>query len=154
MRYTKGKWVASRKDTYSVETTLNKIVLAHLIKLYECLKKNECHGIPMSYVEKQALIDGTDPYSDNVDLDKADELRFNDLEELIWVFGDNEPKMEDYDFTYNWDFEPLENGASKCNIECTNEAERNRYHEDIKDYVERRDKAYKLFGEVYDNLSW
>jgi len=49
MRYTKGKWVASNKDTWSVDTTLNKIIYAYIQKLYDGLKGSECHGVPMYY---------------------------------------------------------------------------------------------------------
>ena len=146
MRYTKGKWVASYKDTFSVEQTLNKIVLAHITKLYECLKKSECHGVPMYYMDIQARIEGVD--WNEVDVDKADEIRMKDLEELIWTFSDNEPDISDYDFHYDF------GNDVPCGIQCSNEAESNRYADDMKVWDERKKKGYKLFGDTYYDLSW
>lgn len=155
MRYSKGKWTASNKDTYSVETTLNKIILAHLNKLYACLKKSECHGVPMHYVSIQADIQGVDKWSERVDIDEADELRFKDLEELIWVFGDNEPKIEDYIFDIKMiSGEPNEKGHIPVTFETTGEEERDRYHKDCTEHWERREKGYELFGKIYNTLSW
>ena len=98
----RGEWVVSVKDTYHLGE-IDSAVLAHIQKLYDTIKDRETIGIPITYVEKQAIIQGLDDnYSDDVDLDAAHQLRLRDLEELIWVYTDNEPKIEDYDFHMNF----------------------------------------------------
>lgn len=153
MHKSKGKWRASAKDTWSVENSLSPIILAYLQKLYEGLKKSEYHGVPIRYVEQQSKIQGIDDrYSELVDIDAADGLRFKDLEELIWVFGSEEPSMEDYDF--KTELVPLEAFPSRYEIRVTNQEEYDRYTKDVGVYWERKLKGYKLFGEVYNDLQW
>lgn len=159
MHRSKGKWNASYKDTWSIEQSLNPIILAYLEKLYTTLKASKHHGVPMYYVEKQALIDGiSDPYSEDVDLDKADELRFNDLEELIWVFGSEEPDILSYDFKIDFVEVDKEDDIVKKHGKCfttqvVGEQEYERYNKDIDFYWERKMKGYKLFGEIYHYLA-
>lgn len=157
MRYAKGKWIASSKDTWYVGTTLNKIIYAYLTKLYDGLSQSKCHGVPMRYVNQQAIIDGLDNSYD-ADVDKADLLRRKDLEELLWVFGTEEPDISDYDFSIEWvDGEPKENGNVPVTFVTTGingEAEKERYHNDLTNYHERKEKGYKLFGEIYSTLDW
>lgn len=153
MRYSKGKWVASNKDVWSVETTLNKIIMAHITKLYESLQKSSCHGVPMHYMDIQAKIEGVDSY--DADVDEADKIRIKDLEELIWVFGNNEPVMEDYDFSIEMvSGKPNEKGNTPVTFITKGEDEKDRYWNDMNVYKERKDKGYKLFGEVYQYLDW
>lgn len=154
MRYSRGKWKASVKDTWSVETTLNKIILAHIEKLYECLSNSKCAGVPMHYVELQGLLDGLIDTWEG-DVDKAHLLRMKDLEELIWVFGSKEPNISNYDFSYNWDdAEETEGGNFRLNMQCTNEDESNRYTEDMRAYDSRKKAGYKLFAQCYEFLEW
>lgn len=154
MRYSMGKWIANSKDTWSVETTLNKIVLAHIIKLYDCLKSSKCHGVPMIYVERQAVLDGLDNIYDG-DVDKADALRMKDLEELIWTFSDNEPDMDDYNFDVEMiSGSPTARGTTPVTFKIVNQEGHDRYHEDLLIYEERKAAGYKLFGEIYPHLSW
>jgi len=151
MRYSKGKWIASNRDTWSVDSTLNKIVYAYIKKLYDGLSKSECHGVPMMYVQRQAEIDGLD-CSWNGDVDKADALRMKDLEELLWVFGTEEPDISAYDFDYpNW-LNDTDGGG--IDFTCSNVAERDRYHNDCVAYDERKKKGYILFGQIYSTLDW
>lgn len=151
MRYSKGKWITSNRDTWYVGTTLNKIIYAYIKKLHDGLSKSECHGVPMHYVERQAEIDGID-YSYDGDVNKADALRIKDLEELLWVFGTEEPDISDYDFTYpNW-LSKTESGG--MDFTCSNEVERDRYHNDCVAYNERKQKGYILFGQIYSTLDW
>lgn len=151
MRYTHGKWIASVKDTYSVDTTLNKIVYAHISKLYNCLKESECAGVPMHYVELQAALDGVEDKWEG-DVDKAHLLRMKDLEELLWVFGTEEPDISDYDFDYpNWHTDTESGGMD---LTCSNEVERDRYHTDCLAYEKRKQAGYVLFGQIYNYLSW
>lgn len=160
MRYHKSKWKASAKDTWSVERTLNKIILAHLAKLYECLSNSKCAGVPMHYVELQGALDGlTDTWE--ADVDRAHLLRMKDLEELIWVFGSNEPNISNYNFHIEMVCGDVkENGNTPVTFAITGvngkdgESERNRYHEDMKAYDRRKKDGYKLFGQIYEFLDW
>lgn len=153
MRFSKGKWIASNKDTWYVGTTLNRIIYAYIKKLHDGLSKSECHGVPMIYVERQAELEdlSTGDYC-NGDVDKADGLRMKDLEELLWVFGTEEPDISDYDFGYpNW-LNDTEDGS--VDFTCSNDAERDRYHTDCVAYNERKEKGYILFGQIYSTLDW
>ena len=126
----RGEWVVNVKDTYHLGE-IDGAVLAYIQKLYDTIKDRKSVGIPMDYVEKQAIIQGLDDnYSDDVDLDAAHQLRLRDLEELIWVYTDNEPKIEDYDFHMDFVFGEKKEGSMTvpCEITCTNDAERDRYH--------------------------
>lgn len=155
MRKHKGKWIVNVKDTYHLGE-IDSAVLAHIQKLYDTIKDRETIGIPMTYVEKQAAIQGLeDKYSDDVDLDAAHQLRLRDLEELIWVFTDNEPKIQDYNFEINFiSGEPNERGNIPCTVEVINQEERDRYHEDEKVYWERKLKGYELAGKLWREFQW
>lgn len=154
MRYHHSKWVASNKDTWSVDTTLNKIIYAYIQKLHTCLKDSKCHGVPMYYMYKQAVIEGLDD-GWNADVDAADMLRLKDLEELLWVFGTVEPDMRAYDFTIKMiNGEPNERGNIPCTFDIQGVEERDRYHQDCLEYEKRKEVGYKLFGEIYSTLDW
>jgi len=155
MRKHKGKWVVSVKDTYHLGE-IDGAVLAHIQKLYDTIKDRETIGIPMHYVTLQAELQGVDKYADEVDLDAAHQLRLRDLEELIWTYTDNEPKIEDYDFHMDFVSGEKKEGSSliPCTITCTNDAERDRYHEDEKAYWERKLKGYELAGKLWRELQW
>ena len=156
MHKSKGKWRASAKDTWSVENSLSPVILAYLQRFYEELKKSKYHGVPMRYVEQQAKIQGIDDqYSEEVDIDAADELRFKDLEELMWVFGSEEPPMEDYDFRLDLvEAEVHGEYGQLWKTEVTNQGEYDRYTKDVDAYWKRKLDGYKLFGEVYNDLQW
>lgn len=158
MRYTKGKWVASNKDTWSVDATLNKIIHAYIQKLYNGLKGSKCHGVPMYYVNKQAVIEGLVDNAYEADVDAADLLRLKDLEELLWVFGTEEPDVLSYDFDIEMvRGEPNEKGNIPITFLTTGVnggAEKERYHKDCEAYTERKLKGYELFGKIYNTLDW
>lgn len=162
MRYSKGKYVFSNKEVYGVEVTLNKVILGYLQKLHDSLLKSACHGVPMRYVEQQAKIDSVDPYE--ADVDKADVLRMKDIEELIWVFSSEEPDILSYDFHIDMvtdeDRELVMKGTTSVKFITTGlngkdgEVEKERYHQDMLEYDKRKKEGYKLFGEIYNDLSW
>ena len=151
----RGEWIVNVKDTYHLGE-IDSAILAHIQKLYDTIKDRETIGIPMTYVEKQAAIQGlADKYSDDVDLDAAHQLRLRDLEELIWVFTDNEPKIQDYDFEINFiGGEPTKRGNIPCTVEVINQEGRDRYHEDEKVYWERKLRGYELAGKLWRELQW
>lgn len=147
VRHTKGKYKFQRKDTYWVGN-LSKVILAYLEQLYEQLSKAKTCGVPVRYCELQAAVEGKEwNWEAEIDLDAAHQIRLMELEELIYIFNDkNEPDISKYDFTHTF---------GEGNIKCTNQVERDRYHEDEKAWWERKQKGYKLFGEIYAHgLDW
>ncbi len=107
----------------------------------------------MRYVEKQAQIQGVDAYGEEVDVDAAHKMRLGDLEELMFVFNtDNEPDISEYDF--HCEFVPNEEGGLVGKIYISNLEESDRYTKDMRDYQERLEKGYALFGQVYGELDW
>lgn len=158
MRKVKGKWVASSKDVMWTGNSLSPIILAHITRLYEGMKQHDCVGVPMFYVEKQGEIQGLTGQKywqncDEVDLEAAHKLRLADLEELMFVFNtENEPDIQDYDF--HCEFVPNEEGGLVGKIEISNLEESDRYTKDMREYEERVDKGYALFGQVYRELDW
>lgn len=163
MRYSKGKYVFSNKEVYGVEVTLNKVILGYLQKLHDSLSKSACHGIPMRYLKQQAKIDGIENAYE-ADVDKADVLYMQDIEELIWVFSSEEPDISSYDFDIDMvddeDKDPVMEGTRPVRFVTTGlngkdgEKEKERYHQDMLEYDKRKKEGYKLFGEIYNDLSW
>ena len=154
MRLHKGKWLAAYKDTFST-CTLDAIILAHLTELYKH-KDKDGFGVSMVYVSQQAGVQGIDKYSDDVDLSAAHQLRVGTLEELIWTFTDNEPKMEDYKFHIGMvagERDPISK-TTPCTFEVTGQDEHDRYRADEDTYWKRKEAGRKLFGEVYSTLCW
>lgn len=149
MHRSKGKWVVSNKDTWWTGNLLSPVILAYLTKFRQVAEN--AMGVPMMYVEKQAQIQGVDAYSDDVDLEAATKLRLADIEELMYIFNeDNQPNIDNYDFTAK--FVPFEEGGLRGNIQISNEAESDRYTQDMKAWDERQKAGFKLFGEIYKNL--
>lgn len=149
MHRSKGKWVVSNKDTWWTGNLLSPVILAYLTKFRQVAEN--AMGVPMYYVEKQAQIQGVDAYSDDVDLEAAIKLRLADIEELIYIFNeDNQPNIDNYDFTAK--FVPFEEGGLRGNIQISNQAESDRYTQDMKVWDERQRAGFKLFGEIYQNL--
>jgi hypothetical protein len=157
MRKHKGSWIVNVKDTYHLGE-INSAVLAHIQKLYDTIKDRECIGIPMYYVDKQAELQGVDHdhRPDDVDLDAAHQLRLRDLEELIWTYTNNEPKITDYDFHMNWIHGEKVKGSIGIPVEitCTNDEELDRYTKDIDKYWERITAGYELAGKIWRELQW
>lgn len=160
MRYSKGKYVFSNKEVYGVEVTLNKVILGYLQKLHDSLSKSSCHGVPMRYLEQQAKIDGIENAYE-ADVDKADVLYMKDIEELIWVFSSEEPDISTYDFHIDMvNGEPTVKGTIPVTFVTIGlngkdgDEEKERYSKDVNEYSERKLAGYKLFGEIYNDLSW
>jgi len=147
MHKSKGKWRASAKDTWCIENSLSPIILAYLEKLYEQLGESECHGVPMYYMD----LNDQDIYA-------ADKHRMEDLKELIWVFGSEEPRIEDYDFDIKMNVaknpDPNARVSGPVTFDITNQEEYDRYTKDVDEYWERKKKGFELFGKIYLSLDW
>lgn len=149
MHRKKGKWVVSNKDCWWVGNLLSPVILAYLTKFRQVAE--DAMGVPMYYVEKQAQIQGVDAYSDEVDLEAATKLRLADIEELMYIFNeDNSPDKKQYDYTC--EFVPFEKDGLRGTIEVSNQAEADRYTQDMKAWDERQTAGFKLFGEIYQTL--
>lgn len=154
IRKSKGKYVWKKKAIWCNEWSLSPVIHSYLTTLLKAVKECENIGIPIYYCEKQAKIEGLECYDwdSEIDLEAAHQLRVKDLEEMVWAFSkDREPDIRNYDFTYKDLFKDLD--SLTLNLECTNEAERNRYWKDCEDYRERKQKALDLFAEVYYTLT-
>ena len=153
----KGKYKWQTKATWCIEHSLNPVILAYLEKLYS-FKDKGLFGIPMSYIKKQAALQGIEDII--TDFDKVDEkaafdLYIRDLEELIWTFSDNEPNILGYQFEYDWlKGDDVRGGLSSITLSCSNQVERDRYNKDLDEWYSRKNAGYKLFGEIYTDLDW
>lgn len=153
----KGKYKWKRKATYATSWSLDPVILAYLEKLKDCLEKAKCCGVPIRYCDQQAKIEGFEKYDwdTDIDLDAAHVLRLKELDELIWVFSDNEPKIKDYNFHIEMiNGETDEKGLTPVTFKVENEVEHERYRKDCDEWWKRKEKGHKLFGEIYNELQW
>lgn len=149
MHRKKGKWVVSNKDTWWTGNLLSPVILAYLTK-FKSVAENAM-GVPMYYVEKQAQIQGVDAYAQEADLEAARKLRLADIDELIYIFNeDNSPEKKEYNYTC--EFVPFEEGGLRGTIQVSNQAEADRYTKDMREWDKRQQAGFKLFGEIYSTL--
>ena len=148
----KGVYRFQNKATFSVEQGLSPIILAYLKQLLKA-KDSDGFGVPQYYMRKQAAIQGVESWCD-ADVEEALKLRIKDIKELIWAFSQtckDEPDMEAFGLSYDWGdwdsplsfkrVERVEGAFDSFNVAC-----------DL--YTERKEAAYRLFGEVYSTLDW
>jgi len=142
----KGKYKFQNKATYCVSSGLSPIIKAYLEQLLTNKEKSG-FGIPWYYCELQAKEQGNDSYdfSVDIDLEAALEKRVRDIEELIWVFSDNEPNPCDYGVEYDF------TGGS---FKCVTPEPRDLYMKDMNEWNKRKKAGYELFGRVYNTLDW
>ena len=145
IRKVKGEWQAGYKDTYRLDYSLSPIIYAALKKFHDVLEKRnkegECMGIPQGYMKNEEEW--------VTDSDVKDWL--DDVQKMMYAFNpDSEPDIRDYDFSYPNMF----TGDGKCDFTCSNEAERERYHEDRKKHQVKVEEGLKLFAEKYQDLWW
>ncbi len=152
MKYTKGKWVASYRDTWSLDTTLSPIIYAGLSKFHSVLEQKNreggCLGVPNEYMKSE-----TDWVTDS---DVQDWL--DDIKKMMYAFENKEPDIRDYDFHMN--MVPVEGGVARvgCSIpyaiESTNQTETDRYHADCKIHRGKVQEGLKLTFEKWGSLWW
>lgn len=152
MRYTKGKWKASYRDTYSLDYTLSPIIYAGLSKFHEVLskrnKENGCIGIPNEYMKNEAEW--------VTDSDVQDWL--DDIKKMMYAFENKEPDMKHYNFSL--EMVPVPGGIAKegCSvpytIECDNEEEKARYYADLDVHEKKVQEGLNLFGSKFKSLWW
>lgn len=152
MRYSKGRWVASYRDTYSLDYTLSPIIYAGLSKFHEVLEKRNreggCLGVPSEYCA-------------NPDVDVTDQEVQNwldDIKKMMYAFENKEPDMKDYSFSL--EMVPVPGGVAKegmsipYTIECDNEEEKARYYADLDVHEKKVQEGLDLFGSKFKSLWW
>ena len=164
----KGVYKFKNKATYCVSWSLSPIILAYLKQLLKN-KDSGGFGVPQYFCNKQAKIQGIENWHEEYDkedskfdLNAAHKLHIAALEELVWTFSqqsyEDEPKMADFGLTYEFpDGEKGVDGLVYSSIECieTKPNAHAEYTKASKEYHERLDNGYKLFGEIYKGgLDW
>lgn len=160
MRYTKGKWKASFKDTFSLEHSLSPIIGAGLVRFKEEITKEGDYrkGLPLTWMQEK-VDEGLFSYEGDErncqlsedDWEECHELYLEMLDECIYAFTVDEPDIGKYDFTFHRGFG---DGLTHLPLNCTNQEEYERYSKDTKDHQEKCQKGYELFGKWFSTMWW
>jgi len=155
MRYSKGRWTASYRDTYSLDMTLPPIIYAGLSKFHSVLeqknREGKCLGVPNEYCA-------------NPDVDVTDQEIQNwldDIKKMMYAFENKEPDMSLYNFKLT--MVPVECELAKSyegkfgksyTIECDNLEEKARYYVDCDEHERLVQEGLDLFSQKYRSLWW
>ena len=155
MRYTKGKWTASYRDTWSLEHTLSPIIHAGLKKFHDVLEQKNreggCIGVPAAYCSH--------PDIDATGQDVQNWL--DDIKKMMYAFENKEPDMSLYNFKLT--MVPVECEVAKSyegkfgksyTIECDNLEEKARYYADCDEHERLVQEGLDLFSKMYSSLWW
>lgn len=95
MHYKKGKLHFSRKDTYSLDCTLNTVISAGLIKFKNVISER-CHGVPGSILHELYPNEFADP---NGLTDEQIQVGYNKwletIDKMIYAFSDYDLNPDD-----------------------------------------------------------
>ena len=152
MRYSKGRWQASYKDTFSLDMTLSPIIYAGLQKFHDVLeqknREGKCLGVPNEYMKNEA-----DWVTDS---DVQDWL--DDIKKMMYAFENKEPDISLYDFSL--EMVPVPGGVAEegCSvpytIECDNLEEKARYYADCEEHERLVRERLDLFSQKFKSLWW
>ena len=152
MRYTRGKWVASYRDTFSLDSTLSPIIYAGLSRFHSVLeqknREGKCLGIPSEYC--------ANPDVDVTDIEVQNWL--DDIKKMMYAFENKEPDMSLYYFKRT--MTPAPGGVAKdgCSvaytIECDNLQEKARYYADCDEHERLVQEGLDLFSQKFKSLWW
>ena len=155
MRYTRGKWTASYRDTFSLDTTLSPIIYAGLSRFHDVLeqknREGKCIGIPSAYC--------SDCETGPTDIDVQNWL--DDIKKMMYAFENKEPDMSLYDFKLT--MVPVECNLAKSyegkfgksyTIECDNLEEKARYRADCDEHERLVQEGLDLFAKRWKSLWW
>ncbi len=152
MIYKKGRWQASYKDTFSLDTTLSPIIYAGLSKFHDVLeqknREGKCLGVPSEYMKNESKW--------VTDSDVQDWL--DDIKKMMYAFENKEPDISLYDF--NLEFVPVPGGVARegCSvpytIECDNLEEKARYHADCDEHERLVQEGLELTFRKWQSLWW
>lgn len=139
MRKLKGKWLASYKDTYSLDSVLSPIILSGLVKFRDVLAEREKNG----------SVYGVPIFDDNYGDEPQSEKWFEILDKIIFAFDDkNEPDISEYDIGFNWD------KVNGIDFGIMNKDNLEKYREDKLKYEKDKQEGLDLFAKYYNNLWW
>lgn len=174
MRKSKGQWVASYRDTYSLDTTLSPIIYAGLSKFHDVLeqknREGKCLGIPNEYMKNEA-----DWVTDS---DVQDWL--DDIKKMMYAFENKEPDISLYGFKLRLEQEAdaresicssaealhavgavddefladIGEVARDYTIECDNLEEKARYRADCEEHERLVQEGLDLFSQKFKSLWW
>ena len=161
MQIKKGKVLFGFKDTFSVNNTLSKVILAGLLKYKEVINaKWGRKGIPAS-ISQELIEQGKITYQKDFqlsdeDCDKCSDYFDHVLDEMIYAFEDNEPDIMLYDFKHTFVEDSVQHypESTSGTYECSNEHESERYTSDMKAHNERCLEGRLLFAKFFDSLWW
>lgn len=152
MRYHHGRWQASYKDTFSLDTTLSPIIYAGLSKFHSVLeqknREGKCLGVPNEYMKNEA---------DWV-TDSDVENWLDDIKKMMYAFENKEPDIGMYGFKLT--MVPVPGGVARegCSvpytIECDNLEEKARYYADCDEHKRLVQEGLKLTFEKWGSLWW
>lgn len=162
MHFKKGRIIFGQRDTFSLHSTLSKVIHSGMVKFKETINKDngQRKGVPADisiYMQEQGLITQED-YSglSEGDYIKCEQYYDYVIDEIIYTFDEsNEPAVRDYDYTYNsFTGEPDEDGLIPFELDCTNDAEKERYCNDMDIYRVRCEIGRELFAKFFNTLWW
>ena len=138
----------SSNDCFNLDLTLAKIIHTALVKYKEEHLSHPFAGIPHDIYEEYKL----DCESGN-DEAVALETWYGVLDEMIYAFGQNEPNIMDYEFTFDTHWRTLGNGNHVLeSINPTDKAEYERYEKDIQEHNKRVQYGLEKFAKYFHNL--
>jgi hypothetical protein len=142
MRRSKGRWVCSKRDVWSLDNTLNPIILAGLLKFKEELLKSEYSGVPADFCTGDEVTD------------ECVAVWHKTIDNMILAFDDSQiPDIRDYDFKINLERIPTDReGYTQVITSCTNEIEQQRYYKDCREHEEKCKQGRELFSRYYQSL--
>lgn len=155
MRYTGKKgWVASYKDTWSVQHAMDPMIVAIMKKFIEVMEgnKGDYFGVPCCDLE-------VDKYDDNEDNFDARLAEWEGIIREIYAgmtAVDPSDNYDEYDFNVDLGNEPYdeEYGGYPVKFTITNQDEYDRFNAATKAYEERLAASRALFFKYYSNLWW
>lgn len=146
----------SYNDTFSLDSTLNPIILSALKKFKEVIthpSRKDWVGVP-SLVLGDLYPEHQGNYSDE-ELEAGSKLWLEIIDKMIYAFDiKNEPNLKDYAFEFNHLTQKREDGNVSVNIKATNENEYSRYKVDEALYRTKVEEGLVLFGKYYQCLWW
>jgi len=152
MIYKKGRWQASYKDTFSLDTTLSPIIYAGLSRFHDVLeqksREGKCLGVPSEYC--------SDCETGPTDQEVQDWL--DDIKKMMYAFENKEPDISLYDFSL--EMVPVPGGVARegmsvpYTIECDNLEEKARYYADCDEHGRLVQEGLDLLAKRWKNLWW
>lgn len=155
MRFSKGKWAASYRDTFSLDVTLSPIIYAGLKRFHDVLEQKNregaCLGVPAAYCSH--------PDAEVTDSDVQNWL--DDIKKMMYAFENKEPDMSLYDFKLT--MVPVECELAKSyegkfgksyTIECDNLEEKARYYADCEEHDRLVQEGLDLLALRWKSLWW